>query len=97
MKPRYSYTKKEGVQFENAGQPLVDFFRSAAAQRQSILDKEDNLYKLFGEAYTLSPLPTRTLLETDLVRSPRGIAEVIRKLNDFGLGIILMAVHGTIS
>ena len=51
MRPGYSYTTKEGKQYANAGDPVVDFFRSAAAQRQAVLEKRDNLFQLFGNAY----------------------------------------------
>ena len=51
MRPKYSYTTNEAKQFENSGDALVDFFRSAASQRQAILSKQDNLFKLFINAY----------------------------------------------
>jgi len=52
MKPGYSYTKKEALQYENAGNSLVDFFRSAAAQRPYVLANSDNLFDLFKNAYS---------------------------------------------
>ena len=54
MRPGYSLTTKEGKQYKNAGDPLVDFFRSAAAQRQAVLQKQDNLFQLFGNAYEVN-------------------------------------------
>jgi len=51
MRPGYSFTTKEGKQYKNAENALVDFFRSAAAQRHAVLEKKDNLFQLFGNAY----------------------------------------------
>ena len=52
MSPKYSYTENEGKQFASSGDVLVDFFRSAAAMRTQVLEKRDNLGKLFLDAYT---------------------------------------------
>lgn len=51
MRPGYSFTTKEAKQYEHAGNALVDFFRSAAAQRLAVLEKRDNLFTLFEKAY----------------------------------------------
>ncbi len=55
MRPIYSYTTKEAKQYKNSGDPLVDFFRSAAAERDDVLSKKDNLFSLFDKAYEHNP------------------------------------------
>jgi len=62
MRPGYSFTTNEAKQYKNAGNALVNFFRSAAAQRQAVLDKKDNLFKLFGDAYELDRVVATKLI-----------------------------------
>lgn len=51
MLTNYSYTEKNALQYDNSYNPLVDFFRSAAAQRSAVLNNKDNILNLFANAY----------------------------------------------
>lgn len=51
MASNLSFTEKGAIQYKSSMNSLVDFFRSAASQREMVLHGEDNILKLFTDAY----------------------------------------------
>lgn len=51
MASNLSFTEKGAIQYSSSMNPLVDFFRSAASQREMVLYNDDNILELFLNAY----------------------------------------------